>query len=340
MTSLACGIATWFVADDVSTATFFPQVERRSDSLEAQRLYWRCVVCFYASSLAVNPDLRHVFFTTAEVPVVDGLDIAAVLGRWGVEVVNLPITRRLPIGSVESWGNQFYVLDVIEHWAEHELDQSLILLDSDCIWIKSAAAMVVAIADEGALTYKLDYPVGYNINGISTSEMATFVGNHSDTRCEVAPYYGGEIFAASSLMVNRIAEQARRLWPAVLAQTADSPREEAHLLSVIYSIEQLQPGTANAFIRRMWTAFKYRNIQSSDFQLTIWHLPAEKNTGFCDLFAHIARNSEYDPRIDTQKLGLNLSTYCKMFGIPRRSGRKFTRDLARKLRTKFEIRYC
>jgi hypothetical protein len=76
-------IATWFVADDAATATFFPQVGSRSDAPETQAVYWRCVLCFYASSLVLNPAQPHVFFTNTALPTIDGIDFAAVLVKEG-----------------------------------------------------------------------------------------------------------------------------------------------------------------------------------------------------------------------------------------------------------------
>lgn len=332
--SASCVIATWFVADDAGNATYFPQIETRSDSFEAQAIYWRCVIGFFASSLAVNPDCRHVFFTNAKIPVLDGLDLEELLIRWRVEVVHLDITRRLPRGSVSRWGNQFYVFDVIEYWASNESDCPLVLLDSDCVWIRSARQLTGALAEAGALTYVLELSDGAQMNGLSPNEMARFVASNSGVNRDAVPYCAGEFIAATGAMVGKMADLEKQLWPAVMQQSADSPREEAHLLSIIYAMLGVAPGAGNQFIRRMWTTFRYNDVSAADMDLTVWHLPAEKRTGFADLYRQVVRHAELDPREGQVPMGLNLANYSKIMGVPQRSVSKFAGDLLCKLRTK------
>ena len=330
-------IATWFVDDDAADATFFPQLGARSDDPGAKAVYWRCTAAFYASSLAHNPDARHVFYTNGLLPVVDGFDIAQAFERWGVDVVTLPITWRLPAGSVGSWGNQFYVFDVIAHVAANDPEDRLILLDSDCVWRKPADEMIAAIDREGALTYELgfdEHPEGEAINGLSREAMAKFAARHGGGDAEAVPYCGGEIYAATAPVNARIARRASDLWPEIEAGAQDAPREEAHLLSVIYTLENIAIGTANPFIRRMWTTFHHNNLAPADRDLAIWHLPAEKRTGFSDLFADVARNPSRDPRTDAKAMGLSDYRISRLMGYPRRSPVKFTRDLALKIREK------
>lgn len=334
--SAACAIATWFVADAAADATFFPQIGCRSDAPGAQAVYWRCTVAFFASSLAVNPQARHIFFTNTDLPWVDGVDVHDTLARWGVEVVRLPITWRLPPRAVDSWGNQFYVFDILGYWASHGGTTPLIVLDSDCLWLRSADEMVAALARHGALTYRLDadeHPEDAPINGLSRAGMARFLARHSALSLPSTPYFGGEILAATPTLCARIFERAHALWPAILAGEEHAPREEAHLLSVIYAMEGVAPGTANSFIRRMWTTFHHHNVSRRDLALTIWHLPAEKRTGFADLFARIAASS-LDPRRDGPAMGLSIPQYARIMGIPRRHPAKFVRDLGLKLREK------
>jgi len=335
---LSCAIATWFVADDESEATYFPQIGSQSHAQDSQAVYWRCAVVFFASSLAVNPDCRHIMFTNSDLPVIDGLDVQATLARWGVEVVHCPITWRLPLGSVSSWGNQFYVFDIMEYWIGAEETLPLIILDSDCVWTRSAEGIVEAVEKYGALAYELNYPPRADINGLTTGQMAEFLAKHSTVRSDVVPYCAGEFIAASSETIRRVCGTARKLWPAVIEQGPNCPREEAHLLSIIYAMEGIIPGTGNPFIKRMWTAFRYNNVTTDDLSKAIWHLPAEKRTGFSDLFTDLIPHSGYDPREMPHALGLDAGRYAKFFGIPRRSGSKFVRDVLLKLRDKVRRR--
>lgn len=333
-------ICTWFVADDPRDATFFPQVGGRSDAPAVQAVYWRCAVAFFASSLALNPDARHVFLTNTRVPCVDGTDIARLFADWGVEVVTLPITYRLPPQSVGAFGNQFYIFDVIDHFAANPPARRAIVLDSDCLWVKPVAEMAWAIDAHGALTYEMglvEYAADQPINGVTRQQMARFLGSVGGPAVDALPYHGGEIYAATQSTTERISARAKELWPLVAAQGDDAPREEAHFLSVLYALEGIAPGTANRFIRRMWTTFKHNNLMPSDAGLALWHLPAEKKTGFADLFARIVAEPGLHPSRDAVRMGLTMADYRRYMGWPRRRPAKLVRDLGQKVLQKVGI---
>jgi len=327
-------IATWFVGDGPDEATFFPQVSSRSDTAAAQAIYWRCTVCFFASSLALNPDARHVLFTNGPVPTVDGQDLTEILGRWGVEIVVVPVSTRLPRGAVESWGNQFYVFDVIGHHIADDAPGPLILLDSDCLWIRPADSILEAIDRYECLTYLFnagEYEEGAMINGQTREGLARFLAKNGGPPMPQVEYCGGELVAASAPCLRRLHNHFTLLWPIVAEQDIDAPREEAHLLSVLYAADGVELGTANHIIRRMWTTFKHNNLRATDADLTIWHLPAEKRTGFRDLYERIvASGDQFTPQGDQAGL-LTCPSYERLMGIPRRRPGKFIRDLALKI---------
>ena len=328
-------IATWFVADEPDQASFFPQIGARSDLPESQAIYWRCATVFFASSLAVNPDRPHLLYTNAALPVVDGVDLALLFDRWGVRIVRLPITRRLATPAEAGWGNQFYVFDVLRHYVFEQGDDQLVLLDSDCLWLRPVDALSQAISHHGALTLPMgedDHPEGQPINGITREQLARFAGNFGSLDRSRIEYCGGEILAVDRPTGARILDHFDTMWPTVMAEAPCAPREEAHLLSAIYSLERIAMGTAEPFIRRMWTTFRHNNLRPQDEILSIWHLPAEKRTGFADLFRSIAAHANLDPRTDTREMGLTFASYASCMGWPRRRPRKFVRDLGLKLR--------
>lgn len=325
-------VATWFVADQDDEGTWFPQIGSNSADAGAKAIYWRCIATFYATSLAHNPDNPHAFFTNTDLPSVDGVDIAALFDRWGVEVVRLPISHRLPPGRVDSWGNQFYVFDVIDHCAETGRWPSVLVLDSDVVWTSSVEALERQVASDGVLSYVHDlvpYPAGTPVNEVMREDLARFMARHGGPEQDTIVYCGGEIFCATLPEVQRLADQVRPLWQAVLDGEPDVPLEEAHLLSVLYAMNRYPLGNADAFIKRMWTTFKYHDVEPGDEQLMLWHLPAEKRSGFPDLFARlVAAGLETRPPAEVAPGRAELA---RVFGIPRRSPGKWVRDVRSKV---------
>jgi hypothetical protein len=335
-------IATWFVADKPGEETNFPQVGGVSSSVEFQEIYWRCIVCFFESSLRHNVGARHILFSNHEPPVVDGIDLIGLLERWGIQIVYLPITFRLPCG-VTSWGNQFYILDIIKYLAANECADNIIVLDCDCVWTKPAEKISEAISRYGCLTYTLDdehHGWDQSINGVNRQELAQALQNwiidcciDADPELQNLPfihYHGGEVFAATRQTCGHLASLIDSLWQwTVKTDSVYGIKEEAHFLSILYAVSSYPSYTANAFLKRMWTAFHFNNVGQSDFDLVIWHLPAEKKMGFRRLFREITGNSREAWKNQTEEN--YKQAVAEVFGIPRRSVEKFILDVLLKL---------
>jgi len=334
---MTTAIATWFVADTKDDASRFAQVAGNSAAPEFQLVYWRCVAVFFATSKIHNPTAKHVFFTNAQLPVVDGTDFGELFSKLRVQVITLPITFRLPKDVSDSWGNQFYILDVIRYLAEHRLADSYIVLDCDCVWTAAADPIVAMIADKSCLLYMLGheaYPLRQKINGVTRQEMALLeaevFGDTTFNKELGIHYHGGEIFAATHEACADINQDIDRLWAQrQIAQTgASGYLEEAHFLSIIYKHRKYEPYTANFFIKRIWTMLRYNTVLKEDVSLPIWHLPAEKTSGFRRAYRSIVEDARaHDPA------ALN-SILKRIMGIPRRSAAKYVIDLALTLRNK------
>jgi hypothetical protein len=325
-------IGTWFVADDESDATFFPQVHASSALISVQEIYWKCIAVFFVTSCRCNPNAHHVLYTTVkDIPIVDGFNFSSFFQEKGVEVVRLPITYRLPANSVSSWGNQFYILDIIKHFANSD-GRRLVVLDSDCVWSRPADGLIASIDRFGALTYSLDHGPTEPINGSSRVEMAAAVRAMSDNVVVNEPpqYFGGEIYAADRAASASMARQIDRLWRLTIERAFQTGfiKEEAHFLSVLYTLDRYKPGTANDFIKRMWTTFKYNNLIDNDVNIPIWHVPAEKKFGIRRIFSDLS----HDSCLMDRKSSVEYYSYLsRRLGIPSRGPAKFISDVSAKL---------
>ena len=141
-------------------------------------------------------------------------------------------------------------------------------------------------------------------------------------------YSGGELVGLSADSAGSLCASARRVWPRVVEcfEAARFPgMDEAHLLSMLYADLGFSTGDARPFIKRLWTQpFRYRNVESQDQNLALWHVPAEKRYGLRRLFGTV---SDWTPA--QTPLWANPRVLGRYVGIPKNTPVKFLRDTSR-----------
>lgn len=332
-------ICSWMYADAAGQESAYAQVPGASSSASFQAVYWRCVVVFYAVARRLNPEARLVFLTNAaRLPTVDGVAVGPFLERLGAETVRLGNTHLPPEGYYEGWRNQFYVFDAIEHLAGRAAPEDhVFLLDTDCLWVRPAGALSADLRRYGALTYDIGLPPGWPQNGLTRADLQRLYAEHSGAPAPALPaYLGGEIFAATGAATRRIAAEIPGLWEALLERHRRGLphfNEEAHALGYLYHRLGYPEGTANPYIKRMWTALLHRqNVGEADFDLAIWHLPTEKRYGLRRLFGAVARP---DSPFWSLPPGEPLARWMgRLLGVPRRTPQKLLADIGAALREK------
>lgn len=295
-------IATWLYAESEAEQSHYPRVtgEGAASSDRFQAVYWRCAVVSLATSRRLNAGATHVFYTNLDVlPTIDGHDLNALFAAWGVETVTLPYAFLPPDGYYDQWRSQFYVLDILRHLAGRLGDRDVaVLLDSDIVWTHPATRLAAATRRAGALTYDIGLDPDERMHGLTLRGMGALYGEvlealHIDRPAPEAPppYTGGEIVAATGATLRRMDALFDGLWAEMLRRhAAGLPRfyEESHALSFLYYALDILDGTANPFVRRIWTALPDGNdARPTDLSLTLWHVPDQKRTGFQHLFADV-----------------------------------------------------
>ncbi|MDT7858016.1 hypothetical protein RQM47_15320 [Rubrivirga sp. S365] len=341
-------LTTWLYAEPPGEESVYPQVvgQGAPSSTRFQAVYWRCVAVFFASARRWAPDARLVLATNVEaVPAVDGRDLGTFLDRLGVEVVRLPYTFRPPPGYYGAWRNQFYVFDVVR-WLAAEVEPGGVgmVLDSDCVWARPPDRMAAMTRRHGALTYDLGLPEGGEQNGLTLAQMGALYADLAPTLGGEAPetappYVGGELVAATGDVLGQIDALAARLWPEMLRRHgAGRPHfnEEAQALSWIYHRLGIAYGTANPFLRRIWTTLlQGDDARAPDLDLTVWHVPGEKRYGLRRAFAEAV-----DPGSRFWTLGGDAwrGHVGGQLGLPGRSLRKLALDVPVAVRDKLRGR--
>ena len=304
-------ISTWIYLDSQDESSEYPQVGKASHLPEFQKVYWRCVAVFYAISTQTNPERKHVLFTNVaenDLPVIEGIDLGSFLKERNVVVETLPLTWQAPKGWHGKWRNQFYVFDILQ-FIEKQYTQSsdnatsspdyqepaFVVLDSDCIVNRSLDALFADIRSKKLLTLPMHFADDYNINGLTRGDMRQVFTELDGRDPGYNPeYYGGEIFAATLTLVRQINAMAPEIWQEMLSRFQDGRmkfNEEAHFLSYCYH-KIGNYGTLESFIKRIWTSPKFSNVEQVDFNLPIWHLPAEKTGGIALIFKKLKQGKQ------------------------------------------------
>lgn len=270
--------------------------------------------------------------TREEIPQIDGFDLKSYLKEKNVEVVTLPLSWQTPEGYFGKWRNQFYIFDILEFIEKengrfevsspmqeggnisNRLDQqemspartsqmtplasnepAFVILDSDCIINRPLDVLFAEIHRQGLLALPMPYSDTHNINGVTRREMRQIYAELDGKDPGENPvYFGGEIFAATLPVIQRINAIATEVWQKMLERHRAGQiklNEEAHFLSYCYhKIGRF--GSLEGFIKRIWTSPQYSNMRPEDTNLPIWHLPSEKTGGIALVFEKIKKGKQ------------------------------------------------
>ena len=315
-------ICTWFCADEKGEESHFPQTGQLSSSASHQNIYWRCVLLFFISSRRFNYNDKHVLFTNVkQLPVVDGRYVSSVLHELEVEVVFTDFKYKTPKGYYGAFQNQFYEFSILEHIAlRHSRENdTFLVLDSDCIFLKKAEPLFAAAAPHGFISFEDDVKPDYVINGLSRNDLKHLYEElMQEQLTEIPSYHLGEFLLSNVINIRKFFNDFQALWPVLLQRHKDGKtkfNEEAHTLSYLYFKNGFRAYPNNTFMRRIWTnPLFYREVRANDIDLIIWHLPAEKTFGLYRLYNYFMNgihNFGFD--ISDDKFQLLLQ---KELGIP------------------------
>lgn len=329
-------LATGFVVDRPEEGTLFPSAGGNSGSPQVQAIYWRCLTALFASARITNPDQRLALFTNADPPQVDGISIAAVLERYGVELHRVSLTTRLAAGRGAAWGNVLYFFDILAA-LEHEADDlRFALVDSDVLVTASLDPLFALLDGADYAGYVVDTGPDEAINGLTRRWMAGVVEGLTGRGAEPVPHYGGELFAAALATWRRdravfadLLDSAQRG-----AGSAAALRTEEHIWSVAFALLGVPVADAQQAIKRIWTSPRFSNAAPGDERLPLWHLPAEKRYGFHDLFRDLARR-DFPVTMDPDEFRALAMRLC---GVPRKAPGKVVHDGLRQVAAKLGLR--
>ena len=222
--------------------------------------------------------------------------VRGVLDRLGVTFRDTAFDHRPPEGYYDRFSGSFYLLDALADAVGHAPDDGLVLVvDPDCVWVRDPAPMVDALDrdPELLLAYEITYAPGQPALGLTQEQMGALFGEVGAAPVPATPpYAGGEFLFGRADRLAQLLPHVEDIWQESLRRfdRGDPVRAntEEHVLS--YALGQLgwTGGTANPWMRRLWTeAAPNRTVQGDEEELVLWHVLTEKGKGLTALFEDV-----------------------------------------------------
>lgn len=284
-------------------------------------MYYRCMIVCYASIRRLYPEAQLMLFSNRQLPEpfnehLNQLQVSTVIctSRY----IDDPAFKNDFPGCLFS-------LDVIEHLVRARSGgfSYLVLLDSDCIVRYRFDAMVDELVknEKTMFAYELGYPANTDINGQSRASLTLALSYFSGQMvASPIPAYGGEFLAVSANVLPELAKRIEIFWEWMKSEGVHSLGNgltEEHVMSVIFAEQKELVHNARKMIKRIWTASVYSNVDGSESQVPIWHLPAEKKRGFAKLYRYWSKRNGFAGLSDGDFMDLVDKTVALRIGRPK-----------------------
>ncbi len=213
-----------------------------------------------------------------------------------IQIVNIPFLSRPPQGFYGAFNASWFMLDCM-NWLARIVssEEAILILDPDCFIAGNLDPVFEAVRRAELLALRLDYPVGYRVNGIcrlQLSELSKICFQGQD-EISVPEWLGGEILGLTGSILREITSEFETAistnFGNLNAATPRANTEEHFLSALIYARQMKFVNAGDQCIARLWTTGRFRYYDPDDLGKPIWHLPAEKSRGFKVLGDKLAR---------------------------------------------------
>lgn len=252
------------------------------------------MVSLYSAKIN-NPDCKVVLYTNEQVP--DEFE------KYGIEIRILPFNDyKMPDGF--KWSYAYYKLCCLKDAVNREENDNILLLDTDTyipyplksLWLELKISDSIMLYNT---QHNIEHPVRQQI---CTDYNKIYGGGNA------IPQYGGEFVAGSINGLKELINTIDNVYTEIKLHdfdiSDDAGDEELLSMAAFRYCKKIQD--ASPYIQRYWTRSTY--LVSTNWKIDnvlVWHLPAEKNLGLCDIYKYIRRTGSI-PEIKTAASLCNL----------------------------------
>jgi hypothetical protein len=252
-----------------------PNLTLRKKDLAPAEFYYRCMFVSAASVRRWNPSQEIMVVTNRGLPT----EYASDFKSLGVTIEYQRFDSQPDPALVSAFRTSSYTLDVLT-----SSNEDVMLVDPDTVCLGSLSPLLEAAGGKIAgLT--IDYDLNRDVNGMSRRQAQLIAETLLRRQVAVFPHLGGEFLFVPRFMNDFLTERLNELWELnkrlALEAKKIVPTEE-HFFSIALADQSVFD--VHPFVRRIWTAHRYRRIPENFRDLLIWHLPAEKTRGFREMF--------------------------------------------------------
>lgn len=268
-----------------------------------QKIYWKLAFTYFNFSVRLNTNFNHILFTNDQEEVIErGFNYKKEISSLGVEIRYLPFKEYdIPAGGSALFKNAYYKFEVFRELG-NEKDAS-IYTDLDCIWANRWDELTELAENYDLILYDVydrnSNPLKQSPNSTSMKDMGDLFRKISSNYLTEYPiWYGGEIIAAKAGIFKELAKKISIIYKQAISEEFSNLRfpsgeslldGDEYLSCYVYNNNNnWRIFNAKNQIKRIWTHYKFSNVDSEDMNLKIWHLPAEKISGFEILFNKIS----------------------------------------------------
>lgn len=305
MTSRTCFATAFYHAQG-----YAPNLGRLGN-LRKFSAYYKCMVVLFASIRGLYQSEKLILFTNCQIVP----KYQALLDTLKVSIIIIPEGKLIYVTDksiVNSFPGCLFSLDVLEYVVSVKLTEeidSLFLLDSDCLLLNKMDEVIKQVEQSDAVTgICLNSDIDRNMNGQTRSALTLIFNKIASTanrkQVKTLDYFGGEFYGFSARTLPLISTMVRQYWQFIKEQvpTHGNSYTEEHVLSM--AINQLNDKLflREHVIKRIWTADQYNNIDGSELNFSLLHMPSEKNKLFRNIYHCYMRDADFFYKISEGEL--------------------------------------
>ena len=249
--------------------------------------YYTCMIVSFASIRRSDPDALIWLFTNETVPT----PFSDHLASLGVEVKSCDTNYQTNTSVIQSHPGCLYLMDVLNFISQNGVPQSaggVVFIDPDTVVRQSLAPLEEELQNFPVVAYDIGMEPATEWNGQTRASLTSALEAMANPSAhQYVTAYGGEFVAMRTDMLTKMAAYVDEFWQWYIGDGMRliGPRlTDEHLITVGIASMSETATDASPWIKRIWTADVYSNVDGSEPGIPIWHLPSEKRRGFQRLF--------------------------------------------------------